>query len=198
MFTLPHLKYKHADLEPIISAKTIEYHYGKHLQTYINNLNKLIETTNLKDASLDEIIKKSDGAVFNNAAQTYNHILYFESLTPKHLIDKEINTIHEGDLKNAIESKWNSVEDFIKEFSDTALGIFGSGWAWLSKDINNKLVITTESNAGNPLTSNLTPLFTIDIWEHAYYLDYQNRRGEYIKELWQIVDWQEIENRFKK
>ena len=190
-FELPKLPYAHNELEPIISEKTIEFHYGKHFQTYINNLNKLIAGTEFENADLDTIVKKSDGGIFNNAAQTWNHDFYFKSLTPKK------GTKPNEKLMKAIEGTWGSFDNFKKEFSDAATGLFGSGWAWLVSDNNGKLSIVKESNAGNPITKGLTPLMTMDVWEHAYYLDYQNRRPDHLTALWDILNWDEISKRYK-
>ena len=169
----------------------MSYHYGKHLQTYIDNLNKLIEGSEFAKMPLEEIIKKSDGGIFNNAAQTFNHTFYFETFSPNG------EKAPKGKLAKAIEKKWGSFDAFKEEFSAAAVSLFGSGWAWLSKDSNGEPVITKESNAGCPLTSGLVPLLTIDVWEHAYYLDCQNRRAEYVKKIWEIIDWAVVEKRFE-
>ena len=189
-FELPQLPYEVNALEPVVSRSTIEFHYGKHLQAYINNLNSLKEGTKFENSSLEEIIKNSDGPIFNNAAQTWNHIFYFESLTPNQTGGPE------GELATAIDKKWGSFENFVKEFSAAAASVFGSGWAWLAKDDNNELYILKESNAGNPMTQGYHPILTFDVWEHAYYLDYQNRRPDYIKDMWKIIDWDVVSKRF--
>ena len=189
-FELPQLPYEINELEPVISGSTIEFHYGKHLQAYINNLNSLKEGTKFENSSLEEIIKNSDGPIFNNAAQTWNHIFYFESLTPNQSEGPK------GELAAAIDKKWGSFENFVKEFSAAAASVFGSGWAWLVKDDNNELFILKESNAGNPMTQGYHPILTFDVWEHAYYLDYQNRRPDYIKDMWKIINWDVISKRF--
>lgn len=190
-FKLPELPYAQESLEPAISRQTMGFHYGKHLQTYIDNLNKLIEGTPFAEMPLEQIIKQSDGGIFNNAAQTFNHTFYFETFSPNGQKSPE------GELAKAIEKKWGNFEAFREEFSAAAVSLFGSGWAWLSKNTEGELVITKESNAGCPLTSGLVPLLTIDVWEHAYYLDCQNRRAEYVKKLWDIIDWSIVEKRFE-
>ncbi len=189
-FELPELPYAHNALAPIISEQTIGFHYGKHHQTYVNNLNNLVGGTQFENSDLDSIVKKSDGAIFNNAAQIWNHNFYFLSLAPEsgHTISDK--------LLAAINSNWGDLENFKKEFNQAAVSVFGSGWAWLVKDADNKLSIVKESNAGNPLTHGLEPLLTFDVWEHAYYLDYQNRRADYVAALWDIVDWKAVSARF--
>ena len=189
-FSLPELPYAHNALEPVISEKTISFHYGKHHLTYVNNLNGLVEGTEFADADLDTIVKKSSGPVFNNAAQIWNHNFYFLSLTPHK------GTVPAEALAKAIEAAFGSVDDFKAEFNKAAVSVFGSGWAWLVKDAVGKLSITKESNAGNPLTSGLTPLLTFDVWEHAYYIDYQNRRADYVAALWDLVDWNVVSARY--
>ncbi len=183
--TLPTLPYAISALAPKMSQETLEYHYGKHLQTYIDNLNKMIENSPYEDMPLEEIIKTANGGVFNNAAQTWNHTFFFETLTP-----------NPGKMPEQLEAKlteaFGSVENFKSEFSKTAIGIFGSGWAWLSKDKDGKLVISAESGAGNPMTKGLTPVLTVDVWEHAYYIDYRNRRAAYIEAWWDLVDWDKV------
>ncbi|MDD4992662.1 MAG: superoxide dismutase [Paludibacter sp.] len=189
-FSLPELPYAHNALEPIISEKTISFHYGKHHLTYVNNLNGLVEGTEFADADLDTIVKKSEGPMFNNAAQIWNHNFYFLSLTPtrgSQLSDK---------LATAINAGWGSLDNFKAEFNKAAITVFGSGWAWLVKDGEGKLSIVKESNAGNPLTRGLIPLLTFDVWEHAYYIDYQNRRADYVAALWDLVDWKIVSDRF--
>ena len=189
-FTLPELPYAHNALEPIISERTISFHYGKHHQTYVNNLNGLVVGTEFEDSDLETIVKKSEGPIFNNAAQIWNHTFYFLSLTPnKGSIpgDKILKAINEG---------WDSLENFKVEFNKAAVAVFGSGWAWLVKDTEGKLSIVKESNAGNPITRGLTPILTFDVWEHAYYLDYQNRRADYVAALWDLVDWKIVSDRY--
>lgn len=190
IFIIPLLPYASDALEPAISKQTIDYHYGKHLQTYINNLNGLISGTPFESMTLEEIIKKSDGAIFNNAAQTWNHIFYFSSFKPGGCEEPS------GHLVEQINKTWGSLEEFKKEFSAAAISLFGSGWVWLAKDINGKLSIVKEANAGNPITKELTPILGFDVWEHAYYLDYQNRRADHITALWNIIDWEIVSGRY--
>ena len=189
-FTLPELPYAHDALEPIISEKTISFHYGKHHLTYVNNLNGLVMGTEFEDADLETIVKKSEGPVFNNAAQIWNHTFYFLSLTPNK------GTVPDAKLEKAINAAFGSLEDLKTEFNKAAVSVFGSGWAWLVKDADGKLSIVKESNAGNPITRGLSPLLTFDVWEHAYYLDYQNRRADYVAALWDLVDWNVVSGRY--
>ena len=189
-FSLPELPYAHNALEPIISERTISFHYGKHHQAYVNNLNGLIEGSEFADADLESIVKKSEGAIFNNAAQIWNHTFYFYSLSPNK------GSLPSENLLKAINAGWDSVENFKVEFNKAAVSVFGSGWAWLVKDASGKLSIVKESNAGNPITRGLTPLLTFDVWEHAYYLDYQNRRADYVSALWDLIDWKIVSERF--
>ena len=189
-FSLPELPYAHNALEPIISEKTISFHYGKHHQTYVTNLNGLVIGTEFENSDLEAIVKKSEGPIFNNAAQIWNHNFYFLSLTPAK------GSAPSEKLAKAIEEVWGSVDNFKAEFNKAAITVFGSGWAWLVKDADGKLSITKESNAGNPLTHGLTPLLTFDVWEHAYYVDYQNRRADYVAALWDLVDWNVVSSRY--
>ena len=189
-FTLPELPYAQNALEPIISEKTISFHYGKHHLTYVNNLNGLVVGTEFEDADLETIVKKSEGPVFNNAAQIWNHTFYFLSLTPNK------GTVPDAKLEKAINAAFGSLEDLKTEFNKAAVSVFGSGWAWLVKDADGKLSIVKESNAGNPITRGLSPLLTFDVWEHAYYLDYQNRRADYVAALWDLVDWNVVSGRY--
>lgn len=189
-FKLPELPYTEDALEPHISKKTIEFHYGKHHQTYVNKLNNLITDSAYTDSSLEDIIKKTEGAIFNNAAQVWNHTFYWESFAP------DGGGKPGGELLKAIESKYGSFEQFQDDFSQAAITLFGSGWAWLVKKADGSLDIVQKSNAGNPLRDGDTPLLTCDVWEHAYYLDYQNRRPDYLNAFWKIVNWSEIEKRF--
>ena len=189
-FTLPELPYAHNALEPIVSEETIKFHYGKHHQTYVNNLNGLVPGTEFENSDLDTIVKKASGPIFNNAAQIWNHNFYFLSLTP------ENGSKPSDALANAINEKFGSLDNFKAEFNKSAVAVFGSGWAWLVKTADGKLDILKESNAGNPLTSGLTPLLTFDVWEHAYYIDYRNRRADYVAALWDLVDWNVVSSRF--
>lgn len=189
-FELPELPYNSEALEPVISRKTIEFHHGKHHQAYVTNLNNLLPGTAYENMSLDEIVKKSDGGIFNNAAQIWNHTFYFNSF--KHGGSK----VPEGIFAAAVIKKWGSFEAFKKEFANAAATLFGSGWAWLVKDEKGELSIIKESNAGNPLTKGLVPILTFDVWEHAYYIDYQNRRADYLTALWDIVNWDVVSARY--
>ncbi len=190
IFELPQLPYSKNDLEPVIGSGTIEFHYGKHHQAYVTNLNNLIKGTEFEKMTLEEIVLKSEGAIFNNAAQVWNHTFYFYSLKPNG------GGTPKGALAKAIESSFGSFDKFREEFSNAAATLFGSGWAWLVKDNQGKLLIIKESNAGNPLTKDLTPILTFDVWEHAYYLDYQNKRADYISALWGIIDWDVVSARY--
>ncbi len=189
-FTLPDLPYAKDALEPHISAETIDFHYGKHHQAYVNNLNNLVPGTEFENASLEEIIKKAEGGIFNNGAQVWNHTFYWNCLSPKG------GGTPEGKLLEAINATFGSFEAFKETFSKAAATLFGSGWAWLVKNAEGKLEIVQESNAGNPLRKGFTPLLTCDVWEHAYYLDQQNKRPSYIEKFWELVDWKAVEGRF--
>jgi len=189
-FSLPELPYAHNALEPVISQETISFHYGKHHLTYVNNLNGLVVGTEFENADLDTIVKKSEGPIFNNAAQIWNHNFYFLSLTPKK------GSKPSPKLSKAIEASWGSFETFKEEFNKATVSVFGAGWGWLVKDAEGKLSIAKESNAGNPLTRGLVPLLTFDVWEHAYYIDYQNRRADYVAALWDLVDWDVVSARY--
>jgi Fe-Mn family superoxide dismutase len=189
-FSLPELPYAHNALEPIVSEKTISFHYGKHHQTYVNNLNGLIEGTEFENADLETILKKSTGAIFNNAAQTWNHTFYFLTLTPNK------GSVPSDKLAKAIDIAFGSMDEFKTEFNKASVSVFGSGWAWLVKDAEDQLSIVKESNAGNPITRGLIPLLTFDVWEHAYYLDYQNRRADYVAALWDLVNWNVVSERY--
>ena len=184
------LPYATDALEPVISKTTVELHYGKHHQAYVDNLNKLIVGTKFEDADLETIVKKSDGAIFNNAGQTLNHNIYFTSFKPNGGGEPK------GKLAEAINSQFGSFDKFKEEFNAAGATVFGSGWVWLAKDAGGKLSIEEEANAGNPLTKGLTPILGFDVWEHSYYLDYQNRRADHLKELWKIIDWDVVSNRY--
>lgn len=189
-YTQPNLPYPDNALEPAISAKTVSFHYGKHEKAYIENLNKLIEGTEFEDMELEEVIVRSSGPLFNNASQAWNHIFYFFGLSP------DGGGEPKGELRKAIDRDFGSFEKFKEAFVDAGVGLFGSGWVWLSRDTNGKLFITQGKNAENPLTSGLIPVMTFDVWEHAYYLDYQNLRKKALEALWQVVDWEVIEGRY--
>lgn len=186
----PELPYDSAALAPAISEETVRFHYGKHEKAYIDNLNAMIKDTHFEDMSLEEIICESDGALFNNASQAWNHIFYFFSLSP------DGGGEPGGELRRAIDRDFGSFEKFKEDFVKAGTGLFGSGWVWLSKDADGKLFIQADSNAGNPMTTGLTPLLAFDVWEHAYYLDYQNRRADALNALWNIVDWDVVESRY--
>ena len=229
MFKLIDLPYALDALEPVISARTLEFHYGKHLQAYVENLNKLFPGSGLEELPLEEIVIKSSflapigirakresrpiganlSALFNNAGQVLNHNLYFNQFAPS----SSVMPGSAGHLLAQIEKQWGSFDSFKAEFEAEGVGLFGSGWVWLSSQPDGTLVITQEPNAGNPITrvihgltssvipgstGNLKPLLTFDVWEHAYYLDYQNRRAAHLSALWQVVNWDEIEARYTK
>ena len=181
-------------LEPVISARTIEFHYGKHLKAYVDNLNKLIPGTEFEKMSLEEIVKSSTGAIFNNAGQVLNHNLYFTQF--KKLVDNPDRNVPSGKLAEQINKQWGSFEAFKEEFQNKGVSLFGSGWVWLSADKDGNLEISQEGAAGNPITRGRTPILTFDVWEHAYYLDYQNRRAEQLKALWKLVDWKEVKSQY--
>ncbi len=186
MFQMPTLPYD--ALGTIISKETLSFHHGKHLKAYVDNLNKMLPGSGLENLPLSKVIRKAEGGLFNNAGQVLNHAMYFEqfSNSPKAMSEK---------MKGLLERDFGSVEAFKKEFEQKGATLFGSGWVWLSADVQGKLVITQQKNAENPVTMSLVPLLTFDVWEHAYYLDYQNRRPAYLSALWQIVDWPTVESR---
>lgn len=182
-FVLPELPYDLDALEPYISKKTLDFHYGKHHQAYVNNLNTLIKDTMFEFSALEEIIKNADNGIFNNGAQVFNHTFYFEALSPNGGGEPT------GNLAKVISDKYGSFEKFKEEFSGFAKRLFGSGWVWLIKDSEGSIDIISTSNAGNPLRDNFIPLMCIDVWEHAYYLDVQNARPTYIDNFWNIINW---------
>lgn len=190
-YNMPKLPYANNALEPSISQETIDYHYGKHLQTYVNNLNALVSNTPYAGKTVEEIVATApDGAIYNNAGQVLNHTLYFLQFTP----EPEQNE-PSGKLAKAIQRDFGNFENFKDEMTQAATTLFGSGWAWLAMDKNGKLVIVKEANGGNPIRQGMKPLLGFDVWEHAYYLDYQNRRTDHLANLWKIIDWQVVENR---
>ena len=202
MFTLIELPYAMEALEPVISAQTLSFHHGKHLQAYVDNLNKLAslpspspvgEESNGEMEALKELMLHSEGAIFNNVGQILNHELYFTQFKPA----GEGVQGPTGALAAQIEKQWGSVEAFKAEFEAKGVGLFGSGWVWLSADKDGSLVITQEQGASNPVVKGLKPLLTFDVWEHAYYLDYQNRRAAHLSALWQIIDWSVIAARYE-
>jgi len=192
-FSLMALPYEADALEPVISRDTIGFHHGKHLAAYVNNLNALLPGSGFEEASLEEIVCKASGGILNNAGQILNHELYFSQFR-----GKEASPLRGGLVGSAIDRDFGSFEAFKEEFQKKGATLFGSGWVWLSADKDGKLVITQEPNAANPIQKGLKPLLTFDVWEHAYYLDYQNRRPDHLAALWQIVDWNVIEERMKR
>ena len=189
---LPKLPYANDALAQVLGEATLNFHYGKHERAYIDNLNKLIAGTEYENQTLEEIIRSSEGGIFNNAAQAWNHIFYFFALSPDGKVAPE------GSLRQAIERDFVSVEAFKEKFEAAGLSLFGSGWIWLLADVSGKLSIVQGKNAETPLTSSgMRPLLCFDVWEHAYYLDYQNRRAEYLHRMWEIIDWDVVELRFE-
>ena len=190
-YEMPKLPYAHEALEPVISQQTVDFHYGKHLQAYVNNLNNLVPGTEYEGKTVEEIVATApDGALFNNAGQVLNHTLYFLQFTPNPSRKEPA-----GKLREAIDRDFGSFENMKKELNAAATGLFGSGWAWLAVDKDGKLHITKEANGSNPLRKGMTPLLGFDVWEHAYYLDFQNRRADHIQALWDIIDWEAVEKR---
>ena len=181
---LPQLPYAIDALAPHISKETLEFHHGKHHQTYVTNLNNLIPGTEFESLTLEEIVKKSSGPIFNNAAQIWNHTFYWQSLAPK------AGGAPMGAIAEAITKSFGSFEKFKEEFSKVAIGTFGSGWAWLVKTGDGALKIVSTSNAATPLTDSVKPLLTCDVWEHAYYIDYRNARAKYVESFWNLVNWE--------
>lgn len=188
--TLPALPYEMNALEPHISKETLEFHYGKHHQTYVTNLNNLIKDTEFADMSLEDIIKKSSGGIFNNAAQIWNHSFYWNCLSPNGGGEPT------GALADAINSKFGSFEKFKEEFSKTSITTFGSGWGWLVKEADGSIALASTSNAATPMTSGQTALLTCDVWEHAYYIDYRNARPKYLEAFWNLVNWDFVAKNF--
>ena len=192
-FELLALPYAENALEPVISSETIVFHHGKHLAAYVNNLNGLLAGSGFEEATLEDIVCKSTGGILNNAGQILNHNLYFSQFkSPME------NNVPNGKIAKVTNEQFGSFEAFQKEFVQKGATLFGSGWVWLSKDKEGKLVITQETNAANPVQRGLTPLLTFDVWEHAYYLDYQNRRPDHLAALWQIINWEVIEKRYEQ
>ena len=194
-FTLMALPYGQEALEPVISRETIEYHHGKHLQAYVDNLNKLIAGTEYEGMTLEEIVCKAQGGIFNNAGQILNHNMYFGQFKGVESGETRDESLS---IMKAIERDFGSMEAFKAEFEQKGVSLFGSGWVWLAADKDGKLVITQEPNANNPITKGLKPLLTMDVWEHAYYIDYRNRRAAHLQALWQLINWEEIERRHNK
>ena len=216
MFTLIDLPYK--SLAPVISDQTLAFHHGKHLQTYVDNLNKLIAGTEFEGKSLEEIVVISSGAassvtssaaersIFNNAGQILNHELYFtqfKEISPRATLGRDDNPVISSEVEKShigqqIQKQWGSVDAFKAEFEAKGTGLFGSGWVWLQANAEGELSIAQYANADNPVAHGFKPILTFDVWEHAYYLDYQNRRAAHLAALWQIVNWEEIEKRYTK
>lgn len=196
IFSLITLPYAPNELEPVISQETIEYHYGKHLQTYVDNLNKLVAGTEFESMPLEQIVARSQGAIFNNAGQILNHNLYFLQFQGIKKESGAKTNAPTGAILEAINRDFGSFEAFKAEFEQKGTTLFGSGWVWLSADKDGKLVITQETNANNPVTKGFKPLLTMDVWEHAYYIDYRNRRAAHLQALWQIINWDEINRRY--
>ncbi|MDX9725498.1 MAG: superoxide dismutase [Bacteroidales bacterium] len=188
-FDLPKLPYDRDALVPFLSEETLEFHHGKHHQAYVNNINGLIPGTEFENATLETMIQKADGAIFNNAAQVWNHTFFFEALS------KNGAGAPDGALAEAILKSFGSFDSFREQFTKAAATLFGSGWAWLAQKEDGSLTIMQESNAGNPLRKGYKPLLTCDVWEHAYYIDYRNRRPDYIKSFWEIIDWDVVSAR---
>ncbi len=191
-FELPPLPYEKNVLEPYISVKTLEFHHGKHHQVYITNLNNLIQGTKFENADLETIIKIGEGPIFNNAAQIWNHTFYFEGLKPRN------NNVLKSPFTEALNESFGSATFLKDTFINHAVSLFGSGWIWLVWNPKGSMEIIQESNAGNPLRRGLIPLLTCDVWEHAYYLDYQNRRHDYLQAFWKLVNWELIEKRYNE
>ena len=183
---LPELPYALDALAPHMSKETLEYHYGKHHKAYVDNGNKLIAGTEFENASLEDIVKKSSGKIFNNAAQVWNHTFFWNGLSPKPTTPSKAVT-------DALVKAFGGLEDFKKQFTESAIGNFGSGWTWLVKDADGSLAIVNTANAGNPMTDGKTPLLTCDVWEHAYYVDYRNARPTYLEHYWALVNWEFVE-----
>lgn len=188
-FQLPSLPYATDALEPVISARTIEFHYGKHHQAYATKLNILVPGTAFENSSLEDIIMNAEGGIFNNAAQVWNHTFYWEGFSAKR------NTVPAGKLLDMIDSAFGSLDAFKTKFNEAAVNQFGSGWAWLVVNSAGNLAIVTTGNAANPLRDGLKPILTCDVWEHAYYIDFQNRRPDYVNAFWQLVDWDKVASR---
>ena len=191
-YTMPKLPYERDALAPLMSKETLDYHYGKHLQTYVDNLNRLVVGTPYEGMNLDAIVMQANGPVFNNAAQVWNHTLFFDTLTPSS------SQIVPESLANAIERDFGSVDAFKEQFTAAATSLFGSGWVWLVEDNNGKLSIVSTQNADNPMRQGLNPLMTLDVWEHAYYIDHRNRRADFIKDWWRLLDWNKVAKREKQ
>jgi len=185
-FELPELPFDKATLAPIISEETLDYHWGKHHAAYVNNLNNLVPGTEFEGLGLEDIIKKSQGGIFNNAAQVWNHTFFWDCLSPNG------GGAPSGDVLAAIEKSFGSFDEFKTKFSTAAATLFGAGWTWLTKNAEGSLEIVQTSNAGTPLTTDKKPILTLDVWEHAYYIDYRNARPQFIEKFWDIVNWDNV------
>lgn len=190
IFEMPALPFEASALKGVISAETLSFHHGKHLMAYVDNMNKLLPGSGLEGLSLVEVVKRAEGGMFNNVGQVLNHTMYFEQFAAMRENNKP-----EAKFLSLIERDFGSFDAFKTEFAQKGVGLFGSGWVWLSLNADGKLVITQEPNAENPVRKGLKPLLTFDVWEHAYYLDYQNRRADHLAALWSIIDWKVIEGR---
>lgn len=190
LFTIVELPYAYDALEPYISAETLHFHHDLHYAGYVAKLEELTRGTPYATMSLEEVVRNSDGAIFNNAAQAWNHIFYFEQFA------RHAHHHPEGRLLHAIDENFGSVEELKQRMTNAALSLFGSGWVWLAADADGKLYVVSKPNAGTPLTENLTPLLCIDVWEHAYYIDYRNQRKSAVEEFWKVLDWKVIEHRY--
>lgn len=191
IFTVVELPYAYDALEPYISAETLHFHHDMHYAGYVVKLEELVAGTRYESMSLEDIIRESDGAIFNNAAQAWNHVFYFEQLT------RHGYHTPNGRLLRAIEDTFGSVDELRRRMTTAATSLFGSGWVWLAADYDGRLYIVSKPNAGTPLTDGLTPLMCIDVWEHAYYLDYRNQRKQSVEDFWKILDWEVVEKRYK-
>ncbi len=191
-FTLPDLPYSRDALAPHMSKETLDYHYGKHHKAYVDKANGALEGSGFENASLEDVVKEASGFLFNQTAQIWNHTFFWNSLSPNGGGEPR------GDVRNQLEKAFNSVEDFKSQFSKAAQAIFGSGWAWLIRNNSGELEIVTTQNAGNPMTSNQTPLLTCDMWEHAYYIDYRNAKPDFLDAYWNIVNWDFVDQNLSK
>lgn len=191
LLSIVELPYAYDALEPYISAETLHFHHDLHYAGYVAKLEELTQGTHYATMSLEEVVRNSDGAIFNNAAQAWNHVFYFEQLAPhaKHT--------PEGKLRHAIDENFGSIEELKRRMTTASLSLFGSGWVWLASDADGKLYIVSKPNAGTPLTDGLTPLLCIDVWEHAYYIDYRNQRKTAVEEFWKVLDWSKVERRYE-
>ena len=189
--TMPHLPYSLDALSPHLSLETMDYHYHKHLQGYVNQTNNLVQKTRFENSSLVDIVKGAEGPLFNNAAQVWNHTFFFEGLSPD---PKKAPTDR---LKSLIDYYFGSFHQFVVDFNKSATALFGSGWVWLAQDSHDRLMLLSTHNAATPLREELNPLLVVDVWEHAYYIDYRNRRADYLNSIWEVIDWYTVEKRLQ-